>query len=109
MENPRQTRQPVHAVWSRDRLIHERAVALGNTMDKLTLSNYNSALNSYLTFVKVHNLPVEPTPENLSFFTVYMCHHINPHSVNTYLSGIIQQLENTFPTIMEVRNSIIVC
>ena len=104
----RRTRQPVREVWSRERLVHERAVALGNVIDKSTLSNYSSALNSYLNFVKLHDLPVDPTPETLSFFTVYMSHHINPRSVNTYLSGISQQLETLFPTVKEARNSTLV-
>lgn len=104
----RKTRQPSRDVWSRERLIHERAIALGNVIDKSTLSNYSSALNSYLNFVKLHDLPVEPTPETLSFYTVYMCHHVNPRSVNTYLSGISQQLETHFPTVKEARNSTIV-
>jgi hypothetical protein len=89
-------------------MIHERAVTLGNVIDKSMLSNYSSALNSYLNFVKLHNFPVEPTPETLSFFTVYMCHHINPRSVNTYLSGISQQLENYFTGVKDARNSILV-
>ena len=104
----RKARQPMREVWSRERLVHERAVALGNVIDKSTLSNYSSALNSYLNFVKLHGFPVEPTPETLSFFTVYMSHHINPRSVNTYLSGISQQLETLFPTVKEARNSTLV-
>jgi len=108
MNDNHPSRQPVRVVWSRERLVHEHAIALGNAMDKSTLSNYNSALNSYLTFVKSHDFPVEPTPETLSFFTVFMCHHINPQSVNTYLSGIVQQLENFFLTVREARNSILV-
>ncbi|KAF8816685.1 hypothetical protein BYT27DRAFT_7220545 [Phlegmacium glaucopus] len=58
-----------------------------------------SALNSYLSFVRIHNFPVEPTPETLSFFTVYMSHHINPQLVASYLSGISQQLEPYFPSV----------
>jgi hypothetical protein len=104
----RRARQPVRDIWSRERLVHERAVALGNVIDKSTLSNYSSALNSYLNFVKLHDLPVDPSPETLSFFTVYMCHHINPRSVNTYLSGISQQLETHFPAVKEARNSTLV-
>ena len=104
----RRSRQPVRDVWTRERLIHERAVALGNVIDKSTLSNYSSALNSYLNFVKLHDFPVEPTPETLSFFTVYMSHHINPRSVNTYLSGISQQLETHFPAVKAARNSTLV-
>ena len=105
MEGTRVARQPQRAVWSRERLVHERAIALGNAMDKSTLSNYSSALNSYLSFVKAHDLPVDPTDETLSFFTVYMSHHINPRSVNTYLSGISQQLEPFFPGVRAARNS----
>jgi hypothetical protein len=104
----RQTRQPVRAVWSHERLVHERAIVLGNVMDKSTLSNYSSALNSYINFVTMHHLPIDPTPDTLSFFTVYMCHYINPRSVNTYLSGISQQLEAQFPAVKEARNSALV-
>ena len=104
----RRPRQPIRAVWTRERLVHERAIALGNVIDKSTLSNYSSALNSYLNFVKLHDFPVDPTPETLSFYTVYMSHHINPRSVNTYLSGISQQLEAHFPTVKEARNSTLV-
>jgi hypothetical protein len=108
IQNNRKTRQPIREVWSQERLVHERAIALGNVIDQSTLSNYTSALNSYLNFVKLHNLPVDPTLETLSFFTVYMCHQINPRSVNTYLSGISQQLETHFPAIKEARNSTLV-
>ena len=104
----RRARQPAREVWSRERLVHERAIALGNAIDQSTLSNYSSALNSYLNFVKLHNFPVDPTPETLSFFTVYMSHHINPRSVHTYLSGISQQLETHFPAVREARNSTLV-
>ena len=92
----RRTRQPTREVWSRLRLVHERSLALGNVVDKSTLSSYGSALNFYLNFVRMHDFPVKPTAETLSFFTVYMCHYINPRSVNTYLSGIAQQLEAQF-------------
>ena len=104
----RRARQPVRDVWTRERLVHERAIALGNVVDRSTLSNYSLALNSYLNFVKLHDFLVEPTPETLSFFTVYMSHHINPRSVNTYLSGISQQLETLFPAVKEARNSTLV-
>ena len=104
----RKARQPTREVWSRERLVHEQAIALGNVIDRSTLSNYSSALNSYLNFVKLHGLPVDPTPETLSFYTVYMCHHVNPRSVNTYLSGISQQLETHFPAVKEARNSTVV-
>ena len=65
-------------------------------------------LNSYISFTKNDNFPIEPTPNTLSFHTVYMSHCINPHSVATYLSGISQQLKSYFPSIRESINSSIV-
>lgn len=108
MDEGRTARQPTRVVWSMDRLVHERAIALGNALDKSTQLTYSSHLNSYLSFVKTHNLPVDPTPDTLSFYTVYMCHHINPRSVNTYLSGIVSALEPHFPGVREARKSRIV-
>ncbi|KAF8226878.1 hypothetical protein L208DRAFT_1406309 [Tricholoma matsutake] len=97
--------QPVREPWSRERLLRERAIALGQAIDVSTWKNYGSALNSYLSFVHMHNMPVEPTPDSLSLFTVYMCHHIKPDSMDTYLSGICQQLEPYFPHVREIRRS----
>jgi hypothetical protein len=88
-----------------DRLLRERAIALGNTIEPATLRTYNSALTSYLTFIRAHNLPTSPTEDTLSFYIVYMSHHISPRSVTTYLSGIVQQLEPFYPLIREIRNS----
>lgn len=105
IQSRNRTRQPDRVAWSTARLVHERAIALGNAMDTSTLSNYSSALNSYLTFVRIHDFPVDPTPDTLSFFVVFMAHHINPRSVNTYLSGVSQQLEPYFPAVREARNS----
>jgi hypothetical protein len=99
------SRQPAHETWSRDKLDHECAIALGQAIDSSTLNTYTSVLNSYLTFVQLHNFPVNPTPETLFFFTVYMSHHISPHSVTSYLSGICQQLEPYFPNICQSHRS----
>ena len=99
------SKQPVHEPWTQDRLERERAIALGQAIDASTWSNYSSALNSYLDFVKNHNFPVDPTPHTLLFFTVYMSHHIKPDSVDTYLSGICQQLEPYFPNMRQNRKS----
>ena len=49
--------------------------------------------------MRLHDLPVEPTPDTLSFYTVFMSHHIELRSVRNYLSGICQQLEPYFPNI----------
>jgi hypothetical protein len=101
------SRQRRRDAWTRERLLHERALALGQAIDISTWKNYGSALNSYLTFVRLHNFPVEPTPDTLSFFTVFMCYHIKPDSVNSYLSGICHQLEPYFPSVRTIRNSMI--
>jgi hypothetical protein len=91
--------------WTHEHLVHERAIALSHAIDRSTKSTYNSATNSYLTFCHLHHRPVDPTPETLSFFTVFMCHHINPKSVNNYLSGICNNLEGHFPDVRSTRNS----
>jgi integrase len=102
------SRQPLRQSWTRERLEHERAIALGQSIDSTTWSNYSSALNSYLEFVKNHNFPIDPTPDTLSFYTVYMSHYIKPASVDTYLSGICQQLEPFFPDVRKNRKSMLV-
>lgn len=99
------SRQPHRERWPRDRLLRERALALGQAIDKSTLKTYSSSLNSYLNFVRLHDFPVEPTPDTLSFFTVYMCFHISPKSVSSYLSGICQQLEPFFPDVRKARQN----
>ena len=99
------SRQPARPAWSRDCLLRERAIALGQAIDTSTLKSYGSSLNSYLTFVCIHDLPVEPTPDTISFYIVFMSRHINPKSVKTYLSGICQQLEPYFANVRQARHS----
>ena len=103
IHSARTSRQPRREVWSRDQLLRERAIALGQAID--TLNSYSSALNSFLNFVCLHDFPVEPTPDTLSFFAVYMSHQIEPKSVLNYLSGICQQLEPYFPNVCTSRLS----
>jgi hypothetical protein len=91
------SRQPLRAPWTRERLEHERAVALGNAIDASSAAAYSSALQSYISFCRSHGFSIDPTPDTLSFYTVYMCHHIKPESVNSYLSGICNQLEPYYP------------
>ena len=101
----RPTRQPKWEAWSMEHLVHERVMALRNTIDPSTLQNYSSSLNSYLAFTRLHHLPTDPTEDSLSFFVVYMSRHISPKSVSTYLSGICQQLEPFFPEVRQIRHS----
>jgi hypothetical protein len=102
---PSLSRQPPRQPWTHERLVRERAIALGHAIDRSTKSTYDSATNSYLTFCHLHQRPIDPTPETLSFFTVFMSHHINPKSVDNYLSGICNNLEGFFPNIRSARNS----
>jgi hypothetical protein len=94
---PLSSRQPVRAAWTRERLEHERAVALGNAIDASSAATYSSTLQSYISFCRSHGFAIDPTPDTLSFYTVYMSHHIKPESVNSYLSGICNQLEPYYP------------
>jgi hypothetical protein len=101
------SRQRHRVAWTRERLLHERSLAMGQSIDISTWKTYGSALNSYLSFVRMHNFPVEPTPDTFSFYTVFMCHNIKPDSVDSYLSGICHQLEPYFPSVRSIRNSTI--
>ncbi|KAL7284900.1 hypothetical protein ACG7TL_002214 [Trametes sanguinea] len=97
--------QPPREAWTYDRLVRERAIALGYAIDKSTRLAYTSHLQSYLTFCKIHGFPIDPSVDTLSFFVVYMCHHIKPDSVDSYLSGICNQLESLYPDVRSNRRS----
>ena len=97
--------RPERTTWTKEQLVHRRAVLLGNALDKSTLSSYSSALNSYLNFCHRHELPVDPTPDTLSLYAAYETYYLTPKSVDNYLSGISQQLEAQFPDIRMARSS----
>jgi len=101
-------RQHKHECWSLERLCHERVLALGKAIDLSTKQNYGSALNSYLNFILLHEIPIEPTDDMLSLYTVWTSSHIEPRSVDTYLSGIYHQLESYFPDIHTACSSLLV-
>ena len=101
---PLRTRQPLREAWTHKGLLHEWAIALGHTIDHSSAQTYNSHLQSYLTFCKLHNFAIEPTANMLSFYTVFMAHHINPRSVGAYLSGICNTLKPHFPTVRAICN-----
>lgn len=102
------SRQPARAPWTIDCLVRERAIALGYAIDKSTRISYTSHLQSYLTFCKIHGFPIEPSIDTLSFYVTFMCHHIKPESVDSYLSGICNQLEPLFPDVRANRKSALV-
>lgn len=91
------SRQPARDAWPIERLLQERAIALGMAFENSTAGSYQSHLNSYLSFCSLHCLPINPTPDTLSFYVVYMSAHIKPSSVKTYLTGIINNLEPYYP------------
>ena len=102
------SRQPTREAWTMERLVNERSISLGYSLDTSSFGTYTSALNSYLTFCNLHNLPADPTQDTLSFFIVFLSSHIKPDSVNSYLSGVCRQLEPFFPDIRRNRNSMLV-
>ena len=98
-------RQPAREVWSHERLVRERAIAIGFAIENSSALSYSSALQSYVTFCHRHQLPVDPSPDTLSLYVVYMCHFISPSSVSSYLSGICSSLESYFPHVRDARKS----
>ena len=99
------SKQPHREPWTKDTLIRERAAALTNAIDRSTRRSYGSALNSWIAFAEMHDFAIEPTVDTLTFYIVYMSHHISPRSVKTYLSGLVHQLEPDFPSIRQIRSS----
>ncbi|KAG1869229.1 hypothetical protein C8R48DRAFT_597724 [Suillus tomentosus] len=108
MSRETRSKQPVREAWTLERLELERSLALGFAIESTTASAYDSHLNSYLNFCRLHNRAVEPTEDTLSFFVVWLSHHIEPRSVDSYLSGIVNRLETHFPHVRETRKSILV-
>lgn len=102
------SRQRAREAWTREHLVHMRSVALGAAIDSSSAQTYGSALNSFIEFCRLHGFPVEPTADTLSFYVVFMCHHIRPESVDSYLSGICNELEPHFPQVREIRKSMLV-
>src|SRR6267154_4767261 len=102
------SRQPKRPRWTMEKLLHERSILLGMEIDHSTHLSYTSAINSYLTFCRVHELNMEPTPETFSFYATYITSFLEPHSVNTYLSGIANELKTYFPDAWKNRNSLLI-
>jgi hypothetical protein len=90
-----------------ERLIHKCSVLLRMAIDNTTVHTYSSAANLYLTFCKLQ-LPVDPTPETLSYYITFQSTHINPNSVESYLSGICSNLEPFFPDIRANHATVLV-
>ena len=80
------SRQPILVAWSCDWLYQEHAITLGYALDLSTLHTYNSHLQSFLSYFKLHSLPLDPLWIPSVSFIVFMSHHIKPLSVMKYLS-----------------------
>src|SRR5258708_9125827 len=102
------TRQPQCEPWSLERLKEGRAWVIGGSLEQVTTKAYASAFLSYTAFCERQNFSIQPTADTLSFYIVYMSHHIQPRSVKSYLSGICAELEINWPEIREIRSSRIV-
>ena len=82
------SRQPVREAWTLERLNTELTINLGMAIDQSTHYNDTSALNSYITFCRLHGFDIEPTQRTLALYVTFQSTYINPKSVDTYLSGI---------------------
>jgi hypothetical protein len=102
------SRQPLQNAWTLERLNTELVINLRLAVDHSTHANYTSALNSYLTFCWLHNFDIDPTPRTLALYMTYQCSFINPKSVDTYLSGIWNQIETHFPSVWAAHQSTLV-
>ena len=79
-----------------EQLNAELTINLGMVIDCSTHNSYTSTLNSCLTFCHMHNLEIEPTPCNLVLLITFQSTIINLKSVDSYFSGIANQLETYF-------------
>ncbi len=106
---PHSSRSRPREPWLHERLLFERAVALGQAHTLQTRSSYSTALRSYLSFCDRQSIPIDPTPDTLSLFVAYEGQHIDPRSVKAYLSGVCSELEPFFPDVRKARASRLVC
>lgn len=66
------SRCPHWETWTHNRLLCKCAVAVACAIESSSVSSYSSAVMSYFDFCSSHALPVDPTPNTLSF-TLYIC------------------------------------
>ena len=95
------SRQPSQEAWTIDQLNSKLMINLGLAIDQSTHESYSSALKWYLTFCCLHGFDIEPTQWTLTYYVTFQSSHIDPKSVDSYLSGICNQLESHF---LDVQN-----
>ena len=93
------SKQPARPAWMLQQLVYEHSILLSMAINTATHLFYTSALNTYLTFCKLHDFDIGPTPETLSLYVIYQSMFINPKSIDSYLSGIANQMESFFPEV----------
>ena len=99
------SRQPPREAWTIDQLNSELTINLGLAINHSTHESYSSTLTSYLTFCCLHGFDIEPTQCTLVYYVTFQSSHINPKSINSYLSGICNQLELHFPDVQNICKS----
>ncbi|KAG1871099.1 hypothetical protein C8R48DRAFT_596260 [Suillus tomentosus] len=99
------SRQPLREAWTEECLFRECSIVLGFAIETSTSAAYDSHLNSYITFCQLHHRPIDPTPDTLSYYVIWLAHHIEPRSVDNYLSGIANRLKMLFPDVRNARRS----
>ena len=102
------SKQPSRPAWTLQWLVCERFILLRMAIDAAMHLSYTSVLNSYLTFCKLHNFDIDPTPETLSLYVTYQSTFISPKSVDFYLSGIANQMESFFLDVQKNHHSALV-
>ena len=93
------SRQPHREAWTIDRLNTELTINLGLAIDCSTHESYSSALNLYITFCHLYDFDIEPTQCMLAYYVTFQSSHIDPKSVDSYLSSICNQLKSHFPKV----------
>jgi hypothetical protein len=102
------SRQPLREPWTLARFDERLAFAVGSSLDSSSRRAYHSHLQSYISFCDIHGFDYDPTPLTLARYVVYMSHYIQPRSVSSYLSGICNRLESTFPHVrLSRRHSLV--
>ena len=99
------SRQPLQEAWTIDWLNSELAINLGLAIDCSTHESYMSAPNSYITFCHIYGFDIEPSQQTLAYYVTFQSSHINPRSIDSYLSGVCNQLESHFPDVWNTHKS----
>ena len=72
-----------------------------HAIERSTRNNYATGARNYLRFCRIHNLPLNPTPQTLSRYIAYTSHFIA--SGPKYLTGARHFLKDFFPDFTAAR------